>query len=152
MSQAQKVRICQRIVFSNRAHSCMGSSELGCQGGGGPRPPGVGAERRIEERFGGAESAMVGKQEVVKVPGELAERLKAPDSKSGGPKGLGGSNPSLSAKTVATGLQAISRKNQPTHSDRSLTISWWTSPSSSTKTWTVRSNKSFCSEPRVTAR
>jgi hypothetical protein len=30
-------------------------------------------------------------------PGELAERLKAPDSKSGVPKGIGGSNPSLSA-------------------------------------------------------
>ena len=32
--------------------------------------------------------------------GELAERLKAPDSKSGVPKGIGGSNPSLSANKI----------------------------------------------------
>src|SRR5438067_711488 len=40
-----------------------------------------------------------GKSYIGAILGELAERLKAPDSKSGGPKGLGGSNPSLSANS-----------------------------------------------------
>src|SRR5437870_12756350 len=73
-AHAWKACIRQRIVGSNPTLSAICSSEWGVQGGGGPRPPGGGAERRIEERFGGAESAMVGKQEVVKVLGELAER------------------------------------------------------------------------------
>ena len=42
-------------------------------------------------------------------PGELSEWLKVPDSKSGVPRGTGGSNPSLSAKATFHSTRSMER-------------------------------------------